>query len=99
MQFDETQKKEITDLMAKGFSQGLAETVTAAKAAGYSQAHDVGHGIVRVLTGQEKGASVDVAAERKRLQDQLAAVSGKPDHLSLQTAIGLRRKLAELNRA
>jgi hypothetical protein len=98
MQFNETQLKEVNDLMTRGFSQSIAEMTIAAKAAGYSKAVDVGAGIVKILTGQEKTSKVDVPAQKKRLQESLDKLAGKSDPTSIQQSISIKRQLSELNR-
>jgi hypothetical protein len=98
MQFNEGQQREVNDLMTRGFSQSLAEMTVAAKAAGYSKATDVGAGIVRILTGQEKGTKPDIAAQKKRLQESLDKLAGKSDPASIQQSISIKRQLSELNR-
>lgn len=98
MQFDENQQKDINDLMTRGFSHSLAEITIAAKSAGYKSAVDVGAGIVKILTGQEKGTKAEVAAQKKQLQDALGKLAGKSDPQSIQASISLKRQLSELNR-
>lgn len=99
MQFSDEQKTKINDLMTRGFSQQLAEMTVAAEQAGYSNAANVGAAVVKVLTAGESRSKVNVEAQRKKLQEQLAAVAGKPDHHSLMQSIAIKRELAALNNA
>lgn len=99
MQFDENQQKEINDLMTRGFSQHLAEMTVAAKTAGYSEATDVGAGIVKILAGQEKGTKADVAAQKKKLQDELAGLEKASSPFDIQRRISIKRQLSELAKA
>ncbi len=70
----------------------------AAKAAGYLKATEVGAGIVRILSDQEKGTKADMAAQKKRLQESLDKLAGKFNPQSIQQSISIKQQLSELNR-
>lgn len=99
MQFSDEQKTKINDLMTRGFSQQLAEMTIAAEIGGYKEAQSTAAGLVKALTGNEGKSKASVEVQRKKLQEQLAAVAGKPDHHSLMQSIAIKRELAALNNA
>lgn len=99
MDLNETQKQKVNDLMNRGFSEGLATMTVLAEAAGMKDAQSTAAGLVKALTGNEGKSKASVEAQRKKLQEQLAAVAGKPDHHSLMQSIAIKRELAALNNA
>jgi hypothetical protein len=98
MDFNDTQKKTIADLVSRGFPENLAETAVAAQSAGYAKAVEHVAGVVKAMGKEVNPNAGDLKARREALQKELNELVASRDNSPnvMQRRFALKRALAKM---